>query len=586
MTRISEEILNNVDIVDVIGKYVQLKKAGSNFSGKCPFHNEKTPSFMVSPQKQIFKCFGCGIGWNVITFIKEIERIDFWDAAKILAKEGNIDLKQYENNYHKHAEMNQWKEKIKRLHKLSQNFFVEALKNSEKATKYLKEERKLDEKTIKAFGIGYAPNSHYELLQAIKNKWFKDEDLQEASLAKRWQSGDSFSFFRNRITFPIFDTMGNVVAFSARIIDPKDQPKYLNSSEHQAFEKSKILYGLHLVKQHIKEFWYIIVVEWQMDVIALYQLGYPIAVATSWTAVTPEHIKLIKRYTDNVYFLFDNDEAGQKATLRALKIAYQQDVFPKLIWLPEKYKDVDNLAQELDGKEQFKRYLDEAIDAFLSIYKRLKSKIDITSPVDKQKLMNAMFELIIWLPNPSTQIHYLSVLADAIGQSDEVMNAQYKQYVANEGQFTIRQQQREEDKKKSSIYQPSREDILASLFYQDFLLDLIKKEQEWEKNRDDKEIFAKKILAIGKTLAKILPQSYLAEIIQNEDKLPQENLRDAQLWWEKELENMASHEDKLKTIKRIISSSMKQLIQQVRKATGVSAEEKRKLFTDMNEIKR
>ncbi|NOZ43865.1 MAG: hypothetical protein GXP45_01690 [bacterium] len=170
MVRISDEILQNVDIVDVIGKYVQLKRAGSNFSGKCPFHNEKTPSFMVSPQKQIFKCFGCGIGGNVITFIKEIERVDFWDAAKILAKEGNIDLTQYEKNYDKYEEMNQGKEKIKRLHKLTQKFFVDSLQTNEKAQKYLKEERKLDTKTIETFGIGYASESHYSLVQMLKSK--------------------------------------------------------------------------------------------------------------------------------------------------------------------------------------------------------------------------------------------------------------------------------------------------------------------------------------------------------------------------------------------------------------------------------
>jgi DNA primase len=152
--------------------------------------------------------------------------------------------------------------------------------------------------------------------------------------------------------------MHNVVAFSARVLDPKDKPKYLNSSEHAAFEKSKILYGLHIVKKHIKEFNYMIVVEGQMDVIALHQLGYPIAVATCGTAVTAEHIKLIKRYTDNAYFLFDNDDAGQKATLRALKIAYQHDMFPKLIDLPSRYKDVDELAQENDGKAKFQSYLE------------------------------------------------------------------------------------------------------------------------------------------------------------------------------------------------------------------------------------
>lgn len=170
MPRITDEILQSVDIVEVIGRYVQLKRAGSNFSGKCPFHNEKTPSFMVSPQKQIFKCFGCGVGGDVITFIKEFERVDFRDAVKILAKDANIDLAQYEKNYEKYEEMNQGKEKIKRLHKLAQDFFVKSLQGNKEAIAYLKKQRKLSDDTIKTFGIGYAPNSHYDLLQKLRTK--------------------------------------------------------------------------------------------------------------------------------------------------------------------------------------------------------------------------------------------------------------------------------------------------------------------------------------------------------------------------------------------------------------------------------
>jgi len=568
MVRISDEILQNVDIVDVIGKYVQLKRAGSNFSGKCPFHNEKTPSFMVSPQKQIFKCFGCGIGGNVITFIKEIERVDFWDAAKILAKEGNIDLTQYEKNYDKYEEMNQGKEKIKRLHKLTQKFFVDSLQTNEKAQKYLKEERKLDTKTIETFGIGYASESHYSLVQMLKSKWFSDADLQEASLAKKGNTGDMYAFFRKRITFPIYDTMNNIIAFSARILDPNDKPKYLNSAEHSAFEKSKVLYGLNLVKKHIKEFGFVIVVEGQMDVIALYQLGYPIAVATSWTAITSQHIKLLKRYTDQVYFLFDNDEAGQRATLRALKIAYQEDIFPKLIDLPTQYKDVDDLAQETDGKEKFQSYLEWSIDAFTSLYMRLKKKMDPSSPVDKQKLMNTFFELILWLPNPSTQMHYLGVLAQKLGQNEEVIMSQYKQYAKKEGKFVIRKQEKTQSQ---SIYQPQREDIVASLFWQDFILELL----PWED-------LAQELINLAKSIAELMPDSYLSFLNQKEELLPDDNIWGAQLWWEKEFQSLAKHEDKSKKLKTIVAPSLQELIQQIRKLKNIDQEAKYQLFKKMD----
>lgn len=228
---------------------------------------------MVSPSKQIFKCFGCGKGGNVITFVQEIERIDFWDAAKELAKQANIDLTKYQIDPKKHNDRQDEKEKIKRIHKLTQKFFVEQLEKNSSAKTYLKKERKLDEKTIKEFGIGYAPDSHYALTQELKSKGFSDQDIIEASLAKKSPtSGDVYAFFRNRITFPIYDTMNNIIGFSARIVDPNDKPKYLNSAEHKAFQKSQVLYGLNRVKQEIKEHDAIFIVEGQMDVIGLARL--------------------------------------------------------------------------------------------------------------------------------------------------------------------------------------------------------------------------------------------------------------------------------------------------------------------------
>jgi len=264
---------------------------------------------MVSPSKQIFKCFGCGKGGNVITFVQEIERIDFRDTIKQLAKSANIDLTQYQNDkYHDQAYTDE-KEKIKRIHKLAQKFLIDQLESSDEAKKYLAEQRKLDPETVEKFGIGYAPNSHYALIQELKTKGFSEDDMIQASLAKRGQSWDIYCFFKHRITFPIYDTMQNIIGFSARIIDPNDKPKYLNSSEHKAFEKSKVLYWLNRAKQDIKEYNALIVVEGQMDVIGLSRVGFPIGVATCGTALTMEHIKLIKRYTENMYLMFDNDDA-------------------------------------------------------------------------------------------------------------------------------------------------------------------------------------------------------------------------------------------------------------------------------------
>ena len=264
---IIDDILHSTDIVDIVGKYVPLKKAGSNFSGCCPFHNEKTPSFMVSPTKQIFKCFGCGKGGNVLTFMQEIEKIDFRDAVKELAKMQHIDLEKYDTSLKKNAAESDEKGKLKRIHTLAQNFFRENLQNHPEAQQYLQEVRKLSPELIERFGIGYAPESYYELVQRLRTKGFNDNDILEASLAKRNANGEIYAFFRNRITFPIADTMGNIVGFSARVLNPEDKPKYLNSAEHKAFEKSKLLYGLNFAKNYIREQQKLIVVEGQMDVL-------------------------------------------------------------------------------------------------------------------------------------------------------------------------------------------------------------------------------------------------------------------------------------------------------------------------------
>lgn len=478
MSQIAEDILSNVDIVDLVGRYVPLKRAGANYTACCPFHNEKTPSFMVSPTKQIFKCFGCGKGGNVITFMQEIERIDFRDAAKELAKIGNIDLSKYQIDPTKHDDRQDEKEKIKRIHKIAQKFFVEQLDKNPEAKKYLKEYRKLSDQTITDFGIGYAPNSHYEMIQELKNKGFTDKDLIDASLAKRSQTGgDVYAFFRNRITFPVYDTMNNVVGFSARIVDPNDKPKYLNSAEHKAFEKSKLLYGLNRAKNQIKEHDALFIVEGQMDVIALARLGYQLGVATCGTAFTPEHLKLIKRYTENLYLLFDSDGAGQEASMRALTLAYQNDLFPKIITLPEGFKDVDELANTAEGKERFDEQRKKSQDGFLVIFQNLKKKFDLTSPVDKQKLLNILFGLILNINSKAMEDHYIQLLGEHLGIREHIMDAQFRQFKKTGGKFIIQQMERKNQEKK---YEIDRELLVAALWYQEFIKQFVETQDRRE----------------------------------------------------------------------------------------------------------
>ena len=572
MSKLTEDILSTVDIVDVIGRYMPLKRAGSNFSGNCPFHNEKTPSFMVSPSKQIFKCFGCGKGGNVITFMQEIERIDFRDAAKELAKQGNIDLAKYQIDPTKHDDRQDEKEKIKRIHKIAQKFFVEQLAKHPEAKKYLNEQRKLSDQIISDFGIGYAPDAHYAMIQDLKSKWFSDKDLIESSLAKKSQTwGDIYTFFRNRITFPIYDTMNNIVGFSARILDPNTTkespgntgiwPKYLNSAEHKAFEKSKLLYGLNRAKNAIKEHNALFIVEGQMDVIGLARLGYHIGVATCGTAFTPEHIKLIKRYTENLFLIFDSDNAGQEASLKALTLTYQNNIFPKIITLPPWYKDIDELANTADGKEKFDEQRKNSQDGFLVVFQNLKKKFDLTSPIDKQKILNILFGLIMNIGSKAMEDHYIQLLWEKLWIREHIMEAQYRQFEKNGGKFILQQIARKTEKK----YEIDRELLVAALFYQDFIKQFIETQ--------DKRT---RLLELITQVTTVLPDTVITQAANDENK--QEALLELQLRRDKELNDGKEEDKRYQTIKQIILPIIQWYIQRITKDTKISSETKQEIL--------
>lgn len=560
MSKLTDDILSSVDIVDVISRHVSLKRAGSNYSGCCPFHNEKTASFMVSPQKQIFKCFGCGKGGNVFTFVQEYEKIDFWDVVKLLAKDANIDITKYDVDSKKLDHYADEKEKIKRIHKLAQQFFVDALEKSTEAKNYLQEKRKLDTETIHHFGVWFAPDSSYDLWNFLKWKGFSDNDLIQSSLIKPSKNSDFYTFFKKRITFPIYDTMNNIIGFSARVLDPNDTPKYLNSSEHPAFEKSKILYWLNWAKQHISQFGYLIVVEGQMDVIALHRLGFPVAVATSGTSLTEEHIKILKRYTDTVYFLFDGDSAGQNATQRALSLAYQQDLFPKQLILPKPYKDADDLANDPSGKEHFTQILESAEDGFSAVFSYIKTQYDITSPIDKQKILNILFGLVQKINNISLQQHYIQLISDTLHSPFEFTRSQYKQFSQNEGKVHSRQKQ------TTKLYQPSRELLFAALFYNDF----------FEQHQETPSLWST-FLAL-KSFFLTLENNPLTPLLDTKDQEIIESLNQHQLRWEKEFD-IKTEEKKIQLIKQTLGQTIKYMIQQNLKNPHLSHEQKQQLLT-------
>ncbi len=540
MSEIVDDLLANLDIVDIVSRYVSLKRAGVNFSGLCPFHNEKTPSFVVSPQKQIFKCFGCGKGWDVITFMKEIERIDFRDAAKILAKDAHIDLEKYTNNMQRSKQLSKeyWEEKemLKLIHKYAQQFFSEQLKKNQVALEYLSQKRHIQDNVIEVFQIAYAPDSYYDLIQYLKNKWFTQEDIVKSSLAKE-KNGEIFSFFRNRIMFPIRDTMGNIVAFSGRVLKSEDKPKYLNSAEHAAFEKSKILYGLDIAKQHIKTYDALIVVEGQMDVIGLYRVWFPVGVATSWTAITTNHMAIMKRYTKNIYFLFDNDNAGNTATVRALKIAYQMGMFPKIISLPSQCKDVDDIANLPYAKKVFQQCFDDARDGFSVFLERLKKVFDLTSPVEKQKFLSEVFSVVVAISDIAIQDHYLQIVAENIMIRYEILTAQYKKYMTQDGKLQIRQQQNQQ-KRKGERFTLNREDLFYALLYNGFI---------------NKYVISEDLSKLLEIFTEYTVSWFFVHREEgNFSKVEKEEWEQLQLWWEKNLEGVDQEMQYQKILQLII----------------------------------
>ena len=563
-----DEVLGRVDIVDVISRYIPLKRAGSNFSACCPFHWEKTPSFMVSPTKQIFKCFGCWKWWNVFTFVQEIERIDFRDAVKVLAEQEHIDVSQYQqvSTYAQKSQDN--KEKLKRMQKLAQEFFVESLKNNKTALDYLHEKRHLDDKLISEFWIWYANEKHYELLNMLRSKWFNDDDLLEASLAKRNANGEIYAFFRNRITFPIYDLMKNVVWFSARVINPDDAPKYINSAENRAFEKSKILYGLSHAKQYINIHQKLIVVEWQMDVIWLARLWFPVWVATSGTALTEQHIKILKRHTENLYLLFDNDQAGRDATFRALKLCYAQDLFPKIISLPDWFKDADELANHENWNQLFQECIDKATDWFLEMFDRMRSSFDMNSPIDKTKLINKMFELIITINSQSSWNEKLEILANKLGYPNSAfLRWQFDKYWKWWGSMYLsRVQNRMEAEEK---YKIDKEQLFSSLFFENYI-----NKQLWEDSD-----FLKSLNEFLSLFSKAEEDSLIARVINNrltEDEIL--NMNEQQLRREKEFWENTDVNIKTWIIWKTIASVIQEYFKLATKSKNLTDEEKKQLI--------
>lgn len=384
-----EQVRNANDIVDVIGQYVRLTKKGSSYFGLCPFHGEKTASFSVSPQKQIYYCFGCGAGGNVITFLMEYENYTFTEALKALADRAHIALPEASEHGESRAQ-SELKEKLFEINKTAALYFYEQLKSEagQAGYAYFKGKRRLSDATITHFGLGFARKSPDALYRYLQQKGYSDELISESGLALIEERGARDKFW-NRVMFPIMDAGNRVVGFGGRVLGD-GMPKYLNSPETKIFDKSRNLYGLNFARRSRRD--YFLLCEGYMDVIALHQAGFTNAVASLGTAFNEKHAQLLKRYTKTVVLTQDNDEAGVRAKLRAFHILREAGFNVKVLDTSDSgYKDPDEFLQHL-GPDEFESYIRKAKNAFLFEIETIKKKYRFADPAEVTAFYNETAE--------------------------------------------------------------------------------------------------------------------------------------------------------------------------------------------------
>lgn len=403
-----EEVRMKNDIVDMIAGYVKLQKKGSSYFGLCPFHNEKSPSFSVSREKQMYYCFGCGVGGNVFTFIMEYENYSFTEALELLADRAGVELPKME--YSKEARENADKKAVLlELNKLAAKYFYAQLKSpkGEYAYTYLKD-RALSDATITAFGLGYSHKFRDDLYQYLKMKGYRDEQLLNAGLVIADEKNGIYDRFWNRVMFPIMDANNRVVGFGGRVMG-EGEPKYLNSPETPVFDKGRNLYGLHKARTSRRQ--YFLLCEGYMDVIALHQAGFTNAVASLGTAFTPGHASLIKRYVKEVYLTFDSDEAGTKAALRAMPILKDAGITARVIRM-DPYKDPDEFIKN-KGSEAFEEQIQHAQNGFMFGLKMLERQFDMQSPEGKTAFIKEAAVRLLGFEEEIERNNYIEAVAGA-----------------------------------------------------------------------------------------------------------------------------------------------------------------------------
>ncbi len=421
----ADKVKQQADIVRVVGEYVRLKKTGKDFSGLCPFHQEKTPSFTVSPIKQIFYCFGCGKGGDVYNFIMEMEKCEFPDAVRVVAEKCGIAIPRQKERSPEERKENQQRTLLVEMHREAQSFFVKQLEGTleGKAARAYLEDRGIDKDAIARFGIGYAPSGGDLLLRHLKSK-YNEKLLVDSGLVSRDQSsGRFFDRFRRRITFPISNESGKIVAFGCRALGD-DQPKYLNSPETPIYSKSNVLYHMDRAKEGIRREDFAILVEGYMDAIAVARAGISNVVASCGTSLADSQIKLLGRFTRRVIVNYDPDAAGQSATERSLSLLLEQDFEVRVLALPpvgDKKADPDLFIRE-KGKDAYLKLLKEAPPYVDYLIARAR-QMDLTTGEGKRHAVNFLLPYVQKIPNRILRSEWATRIAQQLRLEEPVLRA-------------------------------------------------------------------------------------------------------------------------------------------------------------------
>ncbi|MDP2922014.1 MAG: DNA primase [Candidatus Omnitrophota bacterium] len=582
MGKIPENILNEIqdkcDIVEIISGYISLKPAGRNFKACCPFHHEKTPSFVVSPDKQIYHCFGCNSGGNVFNFIKEYEKMDFIDAVKMLAEKTGVKLPEYRKSDDQDASI---VSTIYSVNDVAANYYsniLEKISPSSEPRKYILK-RGLDAAIIKKFRLGFADSSWKGLLDYLASRGIKQDTIFQAGLVTKGKENSYYDLFRNRIVFPIFDVRDRVIGFGARVMD-ETLPKYINSPETAVYKKGQHLYGLNIAKAGIKERNFAIITEGYLDVMTCHQYGANNAIASLGTALTTDQVRLLKRYTHNVVMLYDSDQAGEMASIRGLDLLLEEGMNVKIAAL-EKGHDPDSFLRKF-GKEKFDVAIKRSKSLFTYKLDILNARFDSKEPESKAEIIKEMLSTIHRVKNAIVKAEYIKLLSQELSVKEDAVWEELKKIKTHSDRRT-------ESGDRRNICQAvdmsPAEKILARLMLEDInIVKIVRDELKPSdfRNHDIRNIIemlfsidsqdgAIDIRRLMNSMSESVPQNVISRIV-NEDmdiKDKEKNVCDCIMTIKKENRSML-----LKDIQNRLSVAQK---------SGYEEEEK-KLLEEFNEL--